>query len=98
MDAVQFSTRFDRWLSHMDKVILYDDDTRDLFDQETRVVLDLIHGRYPLVEIEAPTKGERYQWFVQVYRNGREHLPEGFFGDTPLEAACRVAKALKISM
>jgi hypothetical protein len=81
----------------MENVILYGTTTRDLFDKETRVVLDLIHAKYPLVEIEAPAEGDRPQWFVQVYRNGRDDMPEGFFGSTPLEAASRVAKALKVT-
>ena len=90
----------------MPNVISYNTETRHQFDVETQSVLDLITSRFPLVEIEcvAPRKPSIHselsydQWFVQVYRNGRDGSPEGFFGNTPLQAAARVAKALKLEL
>lgn len=82
----------------MADVIPYDATTRNQFDAETQAILDLIHKRFPLVEIEFPVSGKSRQWFVQVYRNGSNRMPEGFFGDTTLQAAARVAKALNIEL
>ncbi len=78
--------------------LTYDTATRNQFDADTQVVLDLIYEQYPSVEIQFPVNGKRDQWFVQIYRNGPDHLPEGFFGDTSLQAAARVARALKIEL
>ena len=82
----------------MANVISYDSSTRDQFDAETQSILDLIYEQFPLVEIEFPVDGKPRQWFVQVYRNGNDHLPEGFFGDTTFQAASRVARALNIEL
>ncbi len=59
------------------------------------MVLDLIQDQFPKVEIEPPSN-ETGQWFVQVYRNDAD-TPEGFFGDSSLESALRLAKALKLT-
>ena len=80
----------------MPTVITYDDSTREQFDADTQGVLDLIQKEFPVVEIELPTAGKPMQWFVQVYRKAHSDMPEGFFGKTPLEAAERMARALKI--
>ena len=80
----------------MTKIIRYDARSRNLFGTETQAVLDEIQTHYPIIEIEEPHHGPGNKWFVQVYRNGIEKAPEGFFGNTSLEAAVRLAKALKI--
>ena len=80
----------------MSRIIRYDSRSRDLFGAETQAVLDEIQTLYPVIEIENPDSGPGSQWFVQIYRNGIEKTPEGFFGATSLEAAVNLAKALKI--
>jgi hypothetical protein len=79
----------------MPKIIRYDSGTCELFDSKSRAVLDSIQQHFPIVEIENSERGNSDQWFVQIYREGSEG-PEGFFGSTTYEAACRLANALKI--
>ena len=79
------------------RTIRYDSTTRDQFGADTQDVLALIQKQYSVVEVETPG-GVASQWFVQVYRKGIEENPEGLFGDTLLEAATRLAKALKIKI
>jgi len=86
-------------MKQMSRIIRYDARSRDLFDVETQAVLDRIQAHYSIIEIENPedsSRSSRGQWFVQVYRKGIEENPEGFFGVTSLEAASRLAKALKL--
>ena len=85
-------------MKQMSRIIRDDSRSRDLFGAETQTVLDVIQTHYPIIEIESPdeNEGPASQWFVQIYRNGIEQNPEGFFGDTSLEAAVRLANALKI--
>jgi len=81
----------------MPKIVRYDEKTRDLFDSRAQEILDLVRAKYPIVEVEYPEKSSSEQlFFVQVYRKGEDNMPEGFFGESTYEAACRVAKALKI--
>jgi hypothetical protein len=79
----------------MPKIIRYDSATCELFDGKTQTILDSIQQHFPIVEIQIPEGGKSNQWFVQTFRQGREG-PEGFFGQTTFEAACRLAKALKV--
>jgi len=80
----------------MAKIIRYDTTTRDQFCDKAQAILDRIKTQYPVVEIEQLDDSPESKWFVQIYRKGSEGNPEGFFGDTSLEAAQRLAKALKI--
>jgi hypothetical protein len=81
----------------MHDIICFDQTTRHLFDEPTLEVLDLLQERFARVEIEPPIRGRSpVQWFAQVYREGNESVPEGFYGSTALEAASRIANALGV--
>lgn len=83
----------------MQDVICFGPRTRQLFDDKTQQVLDLIQEHCARVEIEFPSPGEKAEhWFVQVYRVGNESIPEGFYGSTAHESATRIARALGIQL
>ena len=89
------STR-DILLSNMKSLITYDDSNRVDFDHETRSILDALLQRYSLVQIELDKHAaEKNRWFVQVSES-REQLPAGVYGSSLLEAAARLAAALKV--
>lgn len=81
------------------QLISYTKTNRSKFDDESRHVLDAICEVYPRLEIEGPaqTQGPT-KWFVQVYRDRAEEVPEGFYGATVAEAATRIASAVGVSI
>jgi len=79
----------------MSDLISYSDSNRHRFDNDTQKALDGLRAHFSQVEIEGPTQMEgKPAWFVQIYRNRVEGLPEGLYGTTVLEAATRLTSAL----
>ena len=72
--------------------IRYSEDTCAQFDLPTRRVLDALIEQFSIVELQ--DYGE--EWFIRVWKTEDDEYPVGIFGNTPINAAVRLARALRV--